>query len=141
MNRRQGRGSQSDVRSKQQIIAGAFVYSSLFLSARSLATCQSAYQHNSMSTSAAEGNLVCTQVISFVEKIPRDLLFVIRTQNLVRALCCDLGFLPRDRFRIYARLAARHSGVGRGPGIRNKARRWLRGIRFEVPCLDDHDFV
>ena len=34
--------------------------------------------------------LCAPQVLNFSERIPRDLLFIIRTQNLVRALCSDL---------------------------------------------------
>jgi hypothetical protein len=55
----------------------------------------------------ASDDFKIAEVISFSERIPRDLLFIIRTQNLVRALCGDLGFEPRQRFRLYASLAAR----------------------------------
>uniref|UniRef100_A0A7S4NHC3 ABC1 atypical kinase-like domain-containing protein n=1 Tax=Guillardia theta TaxID=55529 RepID=A0A7S4NHC3_GUITH len=79
------------------------------------------------------------EVLTFIEKIPRDLLFIIRTQNLVRALCSDLGLRPRERFRIYARLAAEgnvheHEDLLDSRRLRfsNLLRKWLRGIQFEV---------
>ena len=53
----------------------------------------------------SKDNFNLAQVLQFSEKLPRDMLFIIRTQNLVRALCSDLGFEPRLRFRIYASLA------------------------------------
>lgn len=33
----------------------------------------------------------CTQAMDFMESLPRDLLFIMRTQSIVRALCSDLG--------------------------------------------------
>uniref|UniRef100_A0A7S0E1Z2 ABC1 atypical kinase-like domain-containing protein n=1 Tax=Hanusia phi TaxID=3032 RepID=A0A7S0E1Z2_9CRYP len=79
------------------------------------------------------------EIMTFIEKIPRDLLFIIRTQNLVRALCSDLGLLPRERFRIYARLAAEgnvheHEDLldSRRLRLSNLLKKWLRGIQFEV---------
>ena len=55
----------------------------------------------------SKDNFNLAQVLQFSEQLPRDMLFIIRTQNLVRALCSDLGFEPRLRFRIYASLAAK----------------------------------
>jgi hypothetical protein len=43
--------------------------------------------------------LYAPQVLNFSERIPRDLLFIIRTQNLVRALCSDLVSLSLARAR------------------------------------------
>jgi len=55
----------------------------------------------------SKDNFNLAEVLHFSERIPRDLLFIIRTQNLVRALCSDLGLESRQRFRLYASLAAR----------------------------------
>eukprot|EP00960_Hanusia_phi_P044915 756904-Hanusia_phi.AAC.3 len=49
--------------------------------------------------------------MTFIEKIPRDLLFIIRTQNLVRALCSDLG--EAEGSRLYE---TRSREIGRGGG-------------------------
>jgi aarF domain-containing kinase len=58
-------------------------------------------------TGFSKDNFKIAEVLHFTERIPRDLLFIIRTQNLVRSLCADLGYHPRQRFRLYASLAAR----------------------------------
>jgi len=47
-------------------------------------------------TGFSKDNFQLAQVLHFTERIPRDLLFIIRTQNLVRSLCQDLGFEPRQ---------------------------------------------
>mmetsp|Transcript_6341 Transcript_6341/g.14711 ORF Transcript_6341/g.14711 Transcript_6341/m.14711 type:complete len:288 (-) Transcript_6341:216-1079(-) len=82
------------------------------------------------------------QLLVFVESLPRDLLFIIRTQNLVRALCSDLGYPARRRFRTYARLAANgtlltlsHSGSDPPPSFGLRVRQWARWFSLEVRML------
>ena len=70
--------------------------------------------------------------IDFIESLPRDLLFIMRTQTIVRALCSDLGYLSRDRFRMYARLAAANARSSSGLG---RLRKWLRGVRLETRLI------
>mmetsp|Transcript_25204 Transcript_25204/g.63635 ORF Transcript_25204/g.63635 Transcript_25204/m.63635 type:complete len:184 (+) Transcript_25204:1-552(+) len=72
------------------------------------------------------------KVVGFMESIPRDLLFIIRTQNLIRALSSDLGYPPRQRFRLYARLAAENSRTRRSLG---GLRGWFRSVRWEATML------
>lgn len=70
--------------------------------------------------------------IDFIEALPRDLLFIMRTQTIVRALCSDLGYLSRDRFRMYARLAAANARSSSNLG---SLRKWLRGVRLETRLI------
>lgn len=45
------------------------------------------------------------QVTDFLEQLPRDMLFVFRTNNMIRALNKDLGGSTRDRFAVMGKYA------------------------------------
>ncbi|KAJ1482532.1 hypothetical protein T484DRAFT_1803696, partial [Baffinella frigidus] len=60
----------------------------------------------------------------FIQSVPEDLLFILRTQNLVRALCTDLAFPNRARFRLYATLASQGRAHHASPPEREEGGAW-----------------
>lgn len=52
-------------------------------------------------------NLRFSNVTEFLEQLPRDMLFVLRTNNMIRALNKDLGGTKRERFSIMGNSAIR----------------------------------
>lgn len=52
-------------------------------------------------------SVTASDVNDFIKKLPRDMLFVLRNQNMVRAMNLHLGGTSRDRFRATAEAAVR----------------------------------
>jgi len=52
-------------------------------------------------------DVTARQVNAFMQRLPRDLLFVMRSTNMVRSLNLELGGTSRDRFRVTGESAIR----------------------------------
>ena len=70
------------------------------------------------------GHLGAADVNAFLERLPRDLLFVMRAWALVRSLNRSLGGTSRQRFLIIGDAAAR--GTAADAGVLGWRRRWRR---------------
>ncbi|RYG45116.1 hypothetical protein EON67_10995, partial [archaeon] len=56
---------------------------------------------------AKYANVTAADVNRFMQRLPRDLLFIMRSTNMIRSLNLDLGGTSRQRFRVMGECAVR----------------------------------
>ena len=81
------------------------------------------YSGQTQLCASRQGNTVSNNA-AFLERLPRDLLFVMRAWALVRSLNRSLGGTSRQRFLIIGDAAAR--GTAADAGVLGWRRRWRR---------------
>ncbi|TMW59501.1 hypothetical protein Poli38472_004570 [Pythium oligandrum] len=69
--------------------------------------------------------LQVTDVNGFIQHLPRDMLFVFRTNNMIRALNKDLGGSTRDRFASMAHFAVEGHALYHGATAQQHMSSWL----------------
>ncbi|CAM9109096.1 unnamed protein product [Pylaiella littoralis] len=76
---------------------------------------------------------------AFLERLPRDMLFVMRTSDLVRSLNKDLGGTTRDRLIVLGESAVRGLNIPNTEGPQKMTREEAEGFVGASPALSEEE--